>query len=46
MVEPDNSTGNFVKITQRIPVRIEFTAPKEELKAIRPGMNVTVELNN
>lgn len=44
MVEPDNSTGNFVKITQRIPIRIEFTSPKEDLAAIRPGMNVTVEL--
>ena len=44
MVAPDNSTGNFVKITQRIPVRIDFTDPPEKLKSVRPGMNVTVEL--
>ncbi|ESU29937.1 multidrug resistance efflux pump [Flavobacterium limnosediminis JC2902] len=44
MVEPDNSTGNFVKITQRIPVKIEFEATAEELQPVKPGMNVTVEV--
>ena len=44
MVAPDNSTGNFVKITQRIPVRIEFTDAPEKLTDISPGMNVTVEI--
>ncbi len=44
MVEPDNSTGNFVKITQRIPVKIQFDVKDEELKDIKPGMNVTVEV--
>ena len=44
MVAPDNSTGNFVKITQRIPVRIEFTASPDKLREISPGMNVTVEI--
>jgi membrane fusion protein (multidrug efflux system) len=44
MVAPDNSTGNFVKITQRIPVRIEFDEPLGELDAVRPGMNVTVKV--
>ncbi len=44
MVAPDNSTGNFVKITQRIPVRIEFTGTPEELKEIKPGMNVSVDV--
>lgn len=44
MVEPDNSTGNFVKITQRIPVRIEFEATAKDLKEVKPGMNVTVEV--
>ena len=42
MVEPDNSTGNFVKITQRIPVKIEFEASEKELAEVKPGMNVTV----
>jgi len=44
MVEPDNSTGNFVKITQRIPVKIVFEASAEELEELKPGMNVTVEV--
>lgn len=44
MVAPDNSTGNFVKITQRVPVRIEFTDAPKDLMEIIPGMNVTVEV--
>ena len=44
MVEPDNSTGNFVKITQRIPVRIEFEAAAKDLEEVKPGMNVTVDV--
>jgi membrane fusion protein (multidrug efflux system) len=45
MVPPDNSTGNFVKIIQRIPVRIDFTTDKNALKELRPGMNVSIYLN-
>ena len=44
MVEPDNSTGNFVKITQRIPVKIVFEGSPEALTEVKPGMNVTVEV--
>lgn len=44
MVEPDNSTGNFVKITQRIPVRIEFESSQKDLEEVKPGMNVTVDV--
>ena len=42
----DNSTGNFVKVQQRIPVRIEFTSENktEDLKLLRAGMNVEVTL--
>lgn len=44
----DNSTGNFVKVQQRIPVRIEFTKNNkpEALKLLRAGMNVEVTLKN
>ena len=40
----DNSTGNFVKVQQRIPVRIDFTEENtiEDLKLLRVGMNVDV----
>ena len=46
-VPVDNSTGNFVKVQQRIPVRIEFTSvnKKEDLDQLRAGMNVNVTLN-
>lgn len=46
-VPVDNSTGNFVKVQQRIPVRIEFTSEnkEEDLNQLRAGMNVNVTLN-
>jgi len=39
---PENATGNYVKVVQRIPVRIDFTNLKDENKdlALRPGMSV------
>ncbi len=42
LIPQDNSAGNFVKVEQRIPVRIEFTARNraEDLKRLRAGMNV------
>lgn len=41
----DNSTGNFVKVQQRVPVRIDFTnATSSDLDKLRAGMNAEVEL--
>lgn len=42
----DNSTGNFVKVAQRIPVRIEFSKENktEDLEKLRSGMNVECEV--
>lgn len=42
VIPQDNSAGNFVKVEQRIPVRIEFTEKNrpEDLKRLRAGMNV------
>jgi membrane fusion protein (multidrug efflux system) len=40
LLPPDNSTGNFVKIIQRVPVKIEFV--DEYTGNVVPGMNVTV----
>lgn len=42
LMPQDNSAGNFVKVEQRIPVRIEFTSDnkKEDLARLRAGMNV------
>jgi len=43
-IPTDNSSGNFVKVQQRIPVRIEFVASndKEEVQNLRAGMNIDV----
>lgn len=45
-VPVDNSTGNFIKVQQRIPVRIEFTANNsaKDLAQLRAGMNVNITL--
>lgn len=42
LIPQDNSAGNFVKVEQRIPVRIEFTERNrtEDLERLRAGMNV------
>ena len=45
LLPPDNATGNFVKVVQRLPVKLDFTNPNDSLlKQIRPGMNVNVEI--
>ena len=45
-VPTDNSTGNFIKVQQRIPVRIEFTTSnkKEDVAKLSAGMNMNVSL--
>lgn len=42
LLPPDNATGNFVKITQRIPVRIKLTDKHEKLTQLSAGMNANV----
>jgi membrane fusion protein, multidrug efflux system len=46
LLPPDNASGNFVKVVQRLPVKIEFTDPNDPLvKKLRPGMNVLVDVH-
>jgi membrane fusion protein (multidrug efflux system) len=46
LLPPDNSSGNFVKVVQRLPVKIEFAQEDEKLvKQLRAGMNVTVDVH-
>lgn len=46
LLPPDNATGNFVKVVQRLPVKIEFTDANDKLvKELRPGMNVSVDVH-
>jgi membrane fusion protein (multidrug efflux system) len=44
LLPPDNATGNFVKVVQRIPVKIKITGSKEEIAKLRPGMSVDVSV--
>ena len=36
----ENATGNFVKVVQRLPVRIRLNAGQRDLEKLRPGMSV------
>lgn len=47
LIPQDNSAGNFVKVEQRIPIRIEFSPDNrpEDMKRLRAGMNVECIVN-
>lgn len=40
LLPPENATGNYVKVVQRLPVRIRFKAGQAGLERLRPGMSV------
>jgi membrane fusion protein (multidrug efflux system) len=42
---PDNATGNFTKIVQRVPVRIALPAGGALAGRLRPGLSVTVTID-
>jgi membrane fusion protein (multidrug efflux system) len=44
ILPPQNASGNWVKVVQRVPVRIEF-APTEDVRELRAGMSVTVDID-
>ncbi len=45
LLPPDNASGNFVKVVQRLPIKIEFIGNDPLLKELRAGMNVDVDVN-
>lgn len=46
LLPPDNASGNFVKVVQRLPVKIEFNKAADSLVSqLRPGMNVAVDVH-
>ena len=45
LLPPDNATGNFTKIVQRIPVKIVFDADNPLAGRLRPGMSVKVSID-
>jgi membrane fusion protein (multidrug efflux system) len=44
LLPPDNASGNFTKVVQRLSVRIRVTHLPEDV-ALRPGMNVDIEVD-
>ncbi|HEY9772394.1 MAG TPA: HlyD family secretion protein [Planktothrix sp.] len=44
LLPPDNASGNFTKITQRIPVKIALDEDQNTLSSLRPGMSVTATI--
>ena len=43
VLPPENATGNYVKVVQRIPVRLKLDADQDGLQRLRPGMSVEVK---
>lgn len=44
LLPPDNATGNYVKVVQRVPVKIKINGTKEDMDKLRPGMSVSVSV--
>ena len=45
LLPPENATGNYVKIVQRVPVKIVLEAGENRDRRLRPGMNVVPDVN-
>ncbi len=45
LLPPDNSTGNFIHIVERVPVRIALPADELREHPIRPGLSTTTHIN-
>jgi membrane fusion protein (multidrug efflux system) len=44
LIPPENATGNYVKVVQRVPVKIVFDGPPDTKRLLAPGMSVTPEV--
>ncbi len=44
LLPPDNATGNFVKVTQRVPVKISIDDPHKWTAILKAGLNVDVDV--
>jgi membrane fusion protein (multidrug efflux system) len=44
LLPPDNATGNFTKVVQRIPVRIRLDGAMDPAHPLRPGMSVVATI--
>ena len=44
LLPPDNASGNFVKVTQRVPVKIKFQNTPELKKILKAGLSARVDV--
>jgi membrane fusion protein (multidrug efflux system) len=44
LLPPENASGNYVKVVQRLPVRIRLDKNQEGLDRLRPGMSVVPKI--
>jgi len=44
LIPPENATGNYVKVVQRVPVKIVFDEPPDSQHMLAPGMSVVPEV--
>jgi membrane fusion protein, multidrug efflux system len=45
LLPPENATGNFIKIVQRVPVRLRLMPPEDLAERLIPGLSATVRVN-
>jgi membrane fusion protein (multidrug efflux system) len=45
VIPPENATGNFTKIVQRVPVRVRLDADDPALRKLRPGLSAVVDVD-
>jgi membrane fusion protein (multidrug efflux system) len=44
LIPPENATGNYVKVVQRVPVKIVFDEQPDPKHMLAPGMSVVPEV--
>jgi membrane fusion protein (multidrug efflux system) len=45
LLPPDNATGNFTKVTQRVPIKIILDDPQKLMDKVRPGLSVVATIH-
>ena len=45
LLPPENATGNFTKVVQRVPVRVRVLASAEDRRRLLPGLSVTAKVD-
>jgi membrane fusion protein (multidrug efflux system) len=44
LLPPDNATGNYTKVIQRVPVKIRVDGKTDTIAPLRPGMSAEVTI--